>query len=388
MYLNHLAKIQSTRSRNEKLHHLEEAKDDYIFRQILYYAYHPLWHYHLTNVKTTGLGFGTLEREPWMTLLDRLEARTLSGYEARQEVELFIAGLTYTDGEVFKKILKKNLRIGISITTINASNVGVQIPVFGAMLAKTYSGELTQPMYISIKYDGVRAIYKNGTLYTRNGHEITGCKHILEQAKKLGNGMLDGELLIPRIPFQKSSGLIRSFSATPTAIYKVFDTPNDKPFIERYELMKDLFNAAHNSVPNMTLVKHVLVNSENRVQQAYQKVLDAGFEGLVLKDPQHVYVPKRSSSWLKLKAINSIDVPVIGVFEGKGKFENNLGGVKVCMPDGTIVKVGGGFSDNLRSQIWNNPNEYIGDTVEIGYHEITPDGSLRHPRLVKFRPDK
>jgi len=338
------------------------------------------------NVKARGQGQETLARAPWMTLLDQLKSRVLSGHEAKITVRDFILNLTREDGELFKKILKKNLRVGVNIATINASNCGLQIPVFGAMLAKTYTG-WTKSMYMSLKYDGLRAIYKGGLLYTRNGHVIHGVDHILEQAREHGLATLDGELMVPDMHFQESSGLIRSFNACPTARYYVYDMPGiDAPFTTRYKAMHSSLHTL--SVPNILLVKHVMVHSEDRVAKTFNMAIDAGYEGLMLKDPSHLYVPKRSSSWLKIKNVLTADLCVLRVYEGKGKYENSLGGLTAITEGKSLVDVGGGFTDALRAEIWKDPEQYIGQTIEVNYHEETPGGSLRHPRFIKFRFDK
>ncbi|MCP6247736.1 DNA ligase, partial [Klebsiella pneumoniae] len=32
-------------------------------------------------------------------------------------------------------------------------------------------------------------------------------------------------------------------------------------------------------------------------------------------------------------------------------------------------------------EIWHNQDKYMGRIVKVNFHEYTPDGSLRHPRL-------
>jgi len=35
----------------------------------------------------------------------------------------------------------------------------------------------------------------------------------------------------------------------------------------------------------------------------------------------------------------------------------------------------------------SNPKQVL-SAIEVEFHEVTPDGSLRHPRFVRFRDDK
>ena len=56
--------------------------------------------------------------------------------------------------------------------------------------------------------------------------------------------------------------------------------------------------------------------------------------------------------------------------------------------DGVDVQVGSGFSDELRTSIWNDQASHIGRMIEVRYQEVTPDGSLRFPTFVCFRNDR
>ena len=47
-----------------------------------------------------------------------------------------------------------------------------------------------------------------------------------------------------------------------------------------------------------------------------------------------------------------------------------------------------GMSDALRSKLTAMGTDIIGLTAEINYHELTPDGKLRHGVVKKIRFDK
>lgn len=386
MYLKVLRDIRKTASRNHSMRILQTCGMDDTLRSILYYAYHPLMHYHIRQIPWRGKGQETLANLIWRPMLDSLADQSLSGQKAKTTVQTYIESLTKADAELFKQILKKDLRAGISIKTINASDCGVTIPTFGVMLAKTYSSDIDKPMYMSLKFDGLRAVYTGHNLYTRNGHVILGMDHILAELKSLECNSFDGELLIPGLHFQESSGLIRSHKACPKAQYFIFDKPSSpEPFTYRYnQLALDLKGHTDGS---LNLVKHVRTASVEVIDRTYNKALDAGYEGLVLKDPYHEYQCKRSSDWLKLKAVQSIDLPIVDVFRGTGKYEDSLGGI-IVRNTCNLIRVGSGFTDVLRDEIWRYPAQVIGKTAEILYHEETPDGSLRHPRLSKIHMDR
>jgi len=357
--------------------------------KILRFTYDPRKHYYINQVPWKGRGQNWIDRDGF-EILDQLSKRILSGTHAKITVQCYMQELRPEEAEIFKGILKKDLRIGMATKTINKALPGL-IDEFGVMLASTFKKNMWQPsLFASIKLDGLRAYWDGQTMYTRNGFEITGVDHII---KKLPNFPLDGELLIPGDHFQKSSGKIRSFNVTPDAVYFIFDQPSDLPFFERYQdmlqLVEDYGWGTRLATPQpVNILLHKRYPTYEELDAMFGKALMAGYEGLVLKNPKAAYQLKRSKDWLKIKAVKSEDLPIVGFFEGEGKYEGSLGGVIVQRKNGKEVKVGSGFSDDYRTEIWSNQHLYVGKLIEVHYHEVTPDGSLRHPRFKGFRLDK
>ncbi len=389
-----LSKIGATRSRNEKeellmSHKCLDGLETITFRDILHYTYHPLMHYGISKMPHNWQGVGTetllTTYGEWGQLLTDLESGKLSGHHAKEVVEVFIRSLDQDNANVFKKILKKDLRAGFSAKTINKAFQAEFIPVFGAMLASKWSGTITGSVYMSLKLDGLRGVYRDGYMYSRNGHKIHGVTHITDYLKARGISHLDGELTIPGKHFQDVSGALRSHDSCPDAIYNVFDTgTEDVPFNLRYEQLqhRDLGECCK-------VVKHVLTNDINKILTTFDKAIDAGYEGLVLKDPEHFYKKgTRSKSWMKIKNVLDEDSKITGIYEGEGKYEGMAGGFTITRDNGVEVRVGSGLSDFQREDMYVNPDNYIGVTAEMQYHEETPSGSLRHPVLKRLRTDK
>ena len=119
----------------------------------------------------------------------------------------------------------------------------------------------------------------------------------------------------------------------------------------------------------------------------YNRFLDLGYEGAIVKNVKGLYRKRKHRDWMKLKEVNDVDLRVESLVQGEGKYHGMLGAVIVKFKN-KRVSVGSGFSDEERELYWKEPNLIVGKVVEIHYHEVTPDGSLRHPRVFKIREDK
>lgn len=369
---------------------------DKVFRQILYYAYNPFLVYNIKQIPWRGEGAETFESKAPVifSVLDTL-ANNTGGHSMRYLLQELMLSLCPVNAEIVKAIIKKDLRVGVGANTVNAVFPNL-IPSFGAMKAKLYDEKRWDPnLLCSVKIDGLRCQSIKGKLYSMNGIKLIGLDHIELRLEKYGLPETDGEVHIPGMEFNKASGLIRNYQSTPQAVLFIYDLPKiNEPFSTRYEMlqeiqMKHAFSNKLLQPTTITLVKHVPIKSKKILAQQFQKSLEYGFEGLMLKDPKHTYKPgKRTYDWMKVKPVEDEDVPIVGFYEGQGKYENALGGVYVKRLNGITAKVGSGFSDDLRENIWQNQQEYLDKIIEVHYFEDTPDGDYRHARFKRFRPDK
>jgi DNA ligase-1 len=116
----------------------------------------------------------------------------------------------------------------------------------------------------------------------------------------------------------------------------------------------------------------------------------AGYEGIMIKDPEAKYECKRSVSWLKQKPFIEVSLTVMATEEGTGRNEGKMGAL-VCegTDDGKLIKVnvGSGFTDTQREDFWGCRVD--GQVVEVRADAVTQnqDGtySLRFPRFQRFR---
>ena len=133
-------------------------------------------------------------------------------------------------------------------------------------------------------------------------------------------------------------------------------------------------------------------NDTNEITKWLNYNIEHGEEGVMINILDAPYSFKRSSDLLKVKKMLDIDLEVVGYEEGSGNFSGMLGAFLVRYKEGNIVKVGSGFSKELRQEIWKNPDAYIGKVISVQYFEETVNQqggiSLRFPVYLDFRSDK
>ena len=113
------------------------------------------------------------------------------------------------------------------------------------------------------------------------------------------------------------------------------------------------------------LVPMLLVKNENEIEDFLENSINAGCEGLMLKDPSAPYrAGMRGSNWLKLKREyrnelgDSLDLIVIGAYFGRGRRTGLYGTLLLAtynpekdnLP--SICKVGTGFTDESLDQLY------------------------------------
>lgn len=324
-------------------------------------------------------------------LLNALVNREITGNRAKQAIKNHLNELTYQSGRLLMCVLNKSLDIGLAAKSINEVFPGL-VPTHDIQLAKPFEFRKCQfPCYTSPKLDGLRAVYKNGKFYSRQGHIFRGLSKLEDEMNLLGKQLgietlyLDGELMVDGEHFNEISGSIRSFNETDNAHYYIFDTPSSAPLYDRIAFIN--YIAIENPFTSISVVPHYTVTTIEQILDYDARFRDEGFEGSIVKQEAAPYKNARTWDWMKIKSILTEDCKVIGVFEGAGKYAGAAGGIIVDF-NSVSVRVGSGLSDLQRFSWLDEPDSVIGCTAEIAFQEVTPDGSMRHPRLVTLRGDK
>lgn len=348
--------------------------------------------------------FGITPTEAWITdcgeeyfsqktslILECLADGTFSGNRARTEVKRHLKELTYNSGRLLIMIINKSFDFGLAAKSINDVFPGL-VPVHAIQLAKKFEiSKCRFPCHISPKLDGLRSVYKNGEFYSRQGHIFVGLSSLKLEMEDLMRQLampcqFDGELMVDGEHFNEISGQIRAFTEADNAHYYIFDihsvNANQTSRLAFLDMLAMRFR-----YPHITFVPHTTVMSLDEVSTKYAEYLAEGYEGAIVKQESGMYQDSRTWDWMKLKNTMTEDCRVTSLFEGTGKYVGMAGGIVVDF-NGVSVRVGSGLSDSQRMYWWNDPDEIIGRTAEIAFQEVTPDKSMRHPRLIKLRGDK
>ncbi|WP_372759802.1 DNA ligase [Pseudoalteromonas sp.] len=229
---------------------------------------------------------------------------------------------------------------------------------------------------VSEKFDGVRAIWTGKHFLTRQGNKITAPTWF---TAPLPDVWLDGELWSKHQQFATLSGIVRTHIPNnhdwQTVSYQVFDMPNAKlPFSRRYQNYTTLISQLN--APHIQAVKQHQFANNQLLTQYFEQITAQGGEGVMLHLAAAKHTVGRSDALLKLKPYFDAEATVVAHLPGKGKYQGQLGALRVTTSQGLLFSIGTGFSDAERS---TPPN--IGSTITYRYHGFTKNGL---PRFASF----
>jgi len=344
----------------------------------------------------------------FLSLLESLQTRTITGNEAKGNVEDFFGLCSPLETKWYARVLRKNLRAGFGLT--EANKAGFNIPDFDVMLAKdgkeckNLQKIVQEGVYVSPKLDGYRCLaicaYGEVQLYSRNGTVFENFPSIVETLETLcqdSSFILDGEIMSDDFnAMQQTAMSSKSKKSVGDVKYHVFgwvasdefNTGNFKmPTKQRLDNLTVLFKANPN-VTNLAQVQQDLVYKVDDILYLELQYLSQGLEGAMALPNIPYYLGKKTNRLMKFKTMLSQDCKVVGLYEGEGKHAGKMGGLKLIQENGLTCDVGSGFTDEDREIIWKDPTLAIGRIVECRYQELTPDRKMRFPVFLKFRNDK
>ncbi len=286
------------------------------------------------------------------------------------------------------------------------------IPGFKPMLATDADlDKLTFPKLASAKLDGIRAICMDGKVYSRSLKLIPN-KYVQKLFSHKDYEGLDGELIVgdPRSKavYRDTVSGVMAHEGEPDVTFYAFDTVNDTnlPYGMRQPTRE------RERVVNLN---QYLVSNLNGLLSLEDTLLDAGYEGLILRDPEGRYKFGRSTAkeqiLLKVKRFVDAEAEIIGFEErmhngneatvselGRTKRSSHqanksgrgdLGALVVRIPESGIeFNIGTGFSDAERATIWDDRDNYLGKLAKFKFFPVGVKEAPRHPVWLGLRDAK
>lgn len=422
-FKNFVNEINESNGRLYKQSVLNKYKDDVVIQRYLKIAFDPFMVFGISTKKLSKIvpGSGVTEVQSVFDLFEYLEKHntgTDRDISICQEVLSHVSTWDREAGTILEALICKDLSIGCDASTINKEIPGL-IPTFSVQLANKY---FDKPQYVegktfavTTKIDGGRiiALKENGqvSFYTRAGQKYEGLVDLEDEMSRLmpDNTCLDGEItllvrgnLSSKEAYKQTMKIVRQttnpekhgikmlvFDCMTAEEFKNQYCPND--YTVRRANAELLFNQI--DFQYFELLPILYRGSDtSKITELLEEEVANGEEGIMINICDALYEFKRTNSLLKVKKMQTMDLEIIGFEEGTGRLVGTLGAILVRYKDGNVVKVGSGFSDEIRTLIWTEPSDFLGKIVEIQYFEETTnaDGgkSLRFPIFKDFRPDK
>jgi DNA ligase-1 len=271
---------------------------------------------------------------------------------------------------------------------------------------------------LTTKLDGIRCVCINRgpddiKFFSRQGQPIEYLNDIIKEVKCLPSGCVyDGELVLKNDNNLESKDLYRATVKVVNSdsqdkknvIFNVFDMvpvsdfENGLCIISAYDRKQYLHKVLCESCGTWVKEVEMLYVGKDKSFITYwlDNITDNGGEGVMINLSKGQYTCKRSKDLLKVKKMKTCDIKVIGYEEGTGQNVGRLGALKCIFigPDGKEygVKVGSGYSEEERIDLWAIRDDLIGTIIETQYFEISSNEqgnySLRFPVFKGRRFDK
>lgn len=306
--------------------------------------------------------------------------------------------------------------------------------------------QLTYPLLISTKLDGIRMIVKDGQILTRSLKPLPNLQlnQKFEHLRKFTEEqdiILDGEVFAPGIPFQfivscvmtedcftkqsvkkwdelcKEHNFYRTREEVLAKLkFYCFDSIKDKnneiPFGKRHGFVEEcLVGFCNIACP----VEQIPVDNAEEIEQYFEKVLEEGFEGLIIRNAKSPYKYGRTriseNNSYKLKPWVTEDAKIIGFVQAtkvnkdaeKTITELGMSRTSKKQEDRHLIEKAQAFvvdfkgkelsvpiamPDAQKEYIWSHQDEYLGQWIEFKYMTVGMKDLPRIPKFIRMREGK
>lgn len=268
------------------------------------------------------------------------------------------------------------------------------------------------------KVDGVRGLHIIGSM-TGRSLKPHGNKYVTEKYSQSRCTGFDGEFTFGDIRgdslCRDTTSVMSRIEGTPAVWWNLFDylreDLQDKTYFTRYKelIAMSVKHQTWFEEEHIRVIPYVMLLSIADVEAYYQKCIEDGYEGVILRDPLGLHKSGRATAkvgaYLRMKpqsdkeAVvlhlveaqenqNEAKVNELGRTERSSHKENKVGkgmvGMLVCrdVTTGMEIDVGAGkMTHEERTHYWNNPNEMVGQLVK---YRSMDAGVKDKPRFARY----
>lgn len=441
-----LKKIAATSSIKQKEELIRKNADNLELKRVLEYAYNPFKHYNCYSLNEiedlvsskTLVGFKSFNDLTW-SILNKICFKKVRGSELNDYIKKALTGLTIESADLLIRILRKNLRAGISVGIINKAIPGLvpTIPYMRCSLATLKRIEklrLANGVYVQEKMNGMfvnisRYVSGGWSITTRQGNElpVKAFELIISELSTLPLGyQLHGELLVMKdgklLSRSASNGIISSiihayenhdqtvyFDEDCYPIFVAWDAvrledvangSSDIMYAVRFGILLDIFKPQLNKERIYTkVVNYRVCYTLDDILKYCGDLIKNGSEGGVAKGWFGTWLDGTSLAQLKIKPVFEMDLKITGILDGTPgtKLESKPATLICESEDGGLISGVAIKDESMRRSISRNRNRWMDRIVSVMANNISTSEvdeqktySLENPRLVEsvFRVDK
>lgn len=248
---------------------------------------------------------------------------------------------------------------------------------------------------IEPKIDGIRMLWIDGQLVTRDGVPILGAEHIATvlrhlEHKAVRTQFFDGEWQVAG-SFEATLRHFQSKGAVGDAgIFHIFDHLD----MEGWRLggVEYALSGRRRQLERMVeplgpkaavrLIPWGWTDNAEDAQRAAAEVIAAGGEGVIVKHANSTYQKRRSSNWMRIKKAPNWDGVIVDLIARQENGDQLA--TMVVDVEGNKALVSDGFTDRQRFDFMLTSERLIGRWVEVELAQVAPGQRGEH-RFLRLK---
>lgn len=262
------------------------------------------------------------------------------------------------------------------------------------------------------KYDGCCTLIvvsgDTAKAYSRQGKPVFSLDHLLPHMARMPDGVYFGEAYHFNLPHSEINGMYRKQSVQEDLQLVLFDFVHPEEFATGHSPRKfmdrraelwghfthvilDAHYAPTPCITMSTMFRPDRIEENETLIANLRKHYKLELDGFVAKrrDGEWYAGSGKGGEQVKVKDVLSLDLKVVDVVEGEGKFAGAVGSLIVEDSEGKRFSVSGGrLTLPERVSYLRSPSQIVGSVVEVHALGLSQHGDLREARFQRVRYDK